>query len=150
VPADLLELRVTIAAPVDRVWTALTDTGAMAEWMGEPGMALVVDTDWAPGSGIVVRGEHNGPFENDGIVLRHQPPERLAYTHRSSVSGLPDDPSSYTTLEFVLAPAGNGTALTLRASDFPTESIFKHLRLYWLETLQVLKGYLEGGPSFDI
>jgi uncharacterized protein YndB with AHSA1/START domain len=115
VPADLLELRVTIAAPVDRVWTALTDTGAMAEWMGEPGMALVVDTDWAPGSGIVVRGEHNGPFENDGIVLRHQPPERLAYTHRSSVSGLPDDPSSYTTLEFVLAPAGNGTALTLRA-----------------------------------
>ncbi len=115
----------------------------MKVWMGKPEMALEIETDWIIGSPIVVRGVHNAPFRNTGNVLEFAPSTRLAYTHMSSFSRLADEPASYTTLEFVLAPANGATSLTLRASGFPTVTIYKHLQFYWAGTLEVLKQHVE-------
>lgn len=115
----------------------------MKAWMGEPEMMLGIDTDWVIGSPIVVRGVHYGSFKNTGLVLAFEPRTRLAYTHLSSLSRLPDEPSSYTTLEFRVTEATHATSLKLRATGFPTASIFKHLDFYWGGTLEVLKRHVE-------
>lgn len=133
----------TINAPIARVWDSLTDIEQMKAWMGEPEMALEIDTDWVIGSPIVVRGFLHAPFKCTGMVLAFEPTTCLAYTQLSSLSRLPDKPSSYTTLEFRMALVDDATSLKLRASGFPTASIFKHLEFYWGGTLEVLKRHVE-------
>jgi uncharacterized protein YndB with AHSA1/START domain len=133
----------TINASIERVWDALIDIEQMKAWMGEPEMALEIDADWTVGSSIVVRGIHHVSFKNTGTVLAFEPTTRLAYTHSSSLSRLPDEPSSYTTLEFSMVLVDDATSLKLRATGFPTASIFKHLEFYWGGTLEVLKRHVE-------
>lgn len=137
------EHSIIINAPIEHVWDALTDVEQMKAWMGEPEMALQIDVDWVIGSPIVVRGVHHASFKNTGMVLAFEPETCLAYTHLSSLSRLPDKPSSYTTLEFRTATANDATSLKLRASGFPTASIFKHLEFYWRGTLEILKRHVE-------
>ncbi|WP_426701378.1 SRPBCC family protein [Rhodanobacter sp. Col0626] len=133
----------TINAPVECVWDSLTDIEQMKAWMGDPDMALKIDADWVIGSPMVVKGVHYAPFKNTGTVLAFEPTTCLAYTHLSSLSRLPDQPSSYTTLEFRMALVDDATSLKLRASGFPTASIFKHLEFYWGGTLEILKRHVE-------
>ncbi|WP_266160710.1 SRPBCC family protein [Dyella silvatica] len=134
---------VLIHAPAEVVWECLTGTEHMREWMGEAGMMIEVETDWQIGGPIIVRGRHSGRFENRGIVLAFEPQKTLAYTHLSSLSRLPDQAQSYTTMEFSLGAVGHDTRLTLLASDFPTPTILKHLQFYWAGTLSMLKRYAE-------
>lgn len=138
------EQSVIIHASAEDVWAHLADIERMKAWMGEPEMALEIETNWIIGSPIVVRGFHHVAFENAGIVLEFKPPARLAYTHLSSLSKLPDEPASHVTFEFLLTSAGSATWLKLTASDFPTVSIFKHLQFYWGTTLEILKRHVEG------
>lgn len=46
-------------------------------------------------------------------------------------------------IEFSLQPVQDLTILTLTVSNFPTESIYKHLAFYWNVTLEVLKRKME-------
>ena len=134
---------VTIAAPASRVWQALTDPEIMKKWMFDTEIHII--TDWQVGGPIVIRGNFNGKdFENNGTVLRFEPEELLQYSHLSSSSRLPDLPKNHSVLEFKLAPSENQTSLTLTLSNFPTESIYKHLAFYWNVTLEVLKRLIEG------
>ncbi|RAO77271.1 SRPBCC family protein [Dyella jiangningensis] len=134
---------VHIAAPVAAVWGALASSEHMGAWMGDPSMDVRVETTWQVGTHFVVRGVHHVPFENSGVLLAFEPMKRLAYSHLSSLSGLPEEPSSYTTLDFVMEADGHGTLLSLSACGFPTESIYRHLRFYWAGTLEVFKRYVE-------
>jgi len=141
------ELSVVIDASAERVWRSLTSTGTTADWRGEPEMDIEVETTWEVGSPVTVRAFHIVRQEMTGMVLEAEPPHRLVYTHRSSVSRLPDGPSSYTTLDFRLAPAGERTTLTLVATGFPTRTIYKHIEFYWRETLGCLKRHAEEEPG---
>jgi len=134
---------VVLNAPAWVVWESLTRIESMREWMGEPEMMIEVETNWIVGSLIVVRGFHSGRFENTGVVLQFEPQKKLSYTHLSSLSRLPDQPQSYTTMEFSLNSTGRQTTLTLVATNFPTPAILKHLEFYWAGTLRVLKQYAE-------
>ncbi len=134
-----------IEASPEAVWEALTDPERMAGWMGEPEMGLEIVTDWRIGGEIVIRGFHNGEFENRGDVVRFRPGRSLGYTHLSSVSGLPDEPENHTTIAFELIPSGEGTSLHLSVENFPTDSIYKHMAFYWNATLGVLKKMVERG-----
>lgn len=134
---------VLIGAPAAQVWRFLTDIGCMKAWMGEPEMALDIATDWTVGAPFVVRGVHHVPFENTGSVLAFDPPTRLAYSHRSSLSRLPELPESYVVFDFLLQDVDGGTSLTLTASGFPTMSIYRHLQFYWGSTLEILRRQVE-------
>lgn len=124
--------RLVIHAPARTVWESLTRVELMPEWMADPRMEVRVETDWTVGGAMVVCGVlHQRPFRNTGRVVAFEPYRRLAYTHLSSLSDLPDEPASHTTFAFTLSPAPGGTALDLIATGFPTESIFRHLRFYW-------------------
>lgn len=137
------EKTVHVAAPAEQVWACLTELELMKAWMGEPEMALAIETSWIVGTPIVTRGVHHAPFCVVGRVLEFNPTSRLVYTHLSSLSRLPDEPASYTTLDFRLEPTGDTTCLRLVVSGFPTDSIFRHLHLYWGGTLEILKEMVE-------
>lgn len=108
-------------------------------------MKLEVLTDWTVGSPIFVSGLHHVRFTNKGTVLRFEPSSVLQYSHLSSVSRLPDKPESYTIIEFRLEPSGaSSSLLTVKLTNFPTDSIFKHLQFYWNTTIHVLKRFVEG------
>lgn len=136
---ELFEQAVIVDAPAEHVWACLTRPELMKEWMGEPEMALEIEASWVVGTPIVMRGFHHAPFRNVGTVLEFNPTSRLSYTHLSSLSRLPDEPASYTTLDFRLDSTGDTTSLKLVASGFPTASIFRHLQFYWGGTLEILK-----------
>ena len=137
------EQTVLINAPASAVWDSLTQSQLMKEWMGEPGLAIEVETDWVVGGPIVVQGFHHRPFENIGTVLEFEPMARLAYTHLSSLSRLPDVPANHTTLEFALKHVGDTVSLAFMATGFPSDAIFKHLQFYWSGTLEILKQHVE-------
>jgi uncharacterized protein YndB with AHSA1/START domain len=139
----LIEKTVVIAAPPATVWAALTDPAAMRAWMGEPEMAIDVATDWRPGSPIVIRGVHHGPFRNQGIVLDAVPDALLRYTHLSSVSALADVPEHYSVIAFALDAVEGGTSVRLTVERFATDTIYRHLDLYWRGTMEVFKAFVE-------
>lgn len=138
-----IEETIVINASLYTVWDTLTNTALMKLWMGEPEMQLEIITDWEVGSPIVVKGFHHVKFENKGIVLDFEPNKFLKYNYLSSISRLPDKPENYTIIEFALNPLENQTALTLTLSNFPTESIFKHIGFYWRTTIHLMKNFAE-------
>ena len=138
----LFSKTIQINAPASRVWEALTIPDIMKKWMAETEIDIL--TDWKVGSPMIIRGRlHRIKFENRGVVLQFEPEKILQYTHLSSLSRLPDKPESYSVFEFRLAAVKNQTILTLTVSNFPTETIYKHLAFYWNVTLEILKRLIE-------
>lgn len=134
---------VDIKAPTSQVWQTLTTPELMKKWMMQD-IEFQVLTDWIVGSPMIIRGVMNGKqFENRGVVLQFEPEKTLAYSHSSSISRLPDQLESYTVIKFDLQPIENQTRLALTISNFPTESIYKHLVFYWNVTLEILKKMIE-------
>lgn len=132
-----------INAPTSEVWHALTTPKLMNQWM-MPDAELNIVTEWKVGGPIVIRGHMNGKdFENRGTVLKFEPEKVLQYTHLSSISRLPDRAESYSIIGFSLEPVENQTTLELTLSNFPNESIHKHLAFYWNVTLEILRRMLE-------
>ncbi len=133
---------IIIEAPASKVWDALTNPELMKEWMYET--EINISTDWRVGSPITIYGHlHRIKFENKGTVLKFEPERVLQYSHLSSLSRLADEPKNYSIFEFILTPRDNKTSLTLTLSNFPTESILKHLVFYWNVTLEILKRRIE-------
>jgi hypothetical protein len=142
IPACFTE-ELVVGQSVAVVWEHLVSLHSMREWLGGDDYSVDVDTTWAPGSSIVIRGKHHLPFENSGVILSFHPCKALSFTHLSSLSRLPDHSSSYTKLSFVLEPAGHRTLLRFEASGFPTLAIYRHLHFYWMGTLDAFKQYVE-------
>jgi uncharacterized protein YndB with AHSA1/START domain len=138
---------ITIKAPPYKVWDTLTNTDLMKQWMGEPEMQIEVITDWKVGSPIVIKGFHHVKFENKGTVLHYDPNKMLKYNYLSSISRLADQPEHYTSIEFTLSPEEDQTRLILTLSNFPTESIFKHVGFYWRTTIHMMKNLAEQSPD---
>ncbi|WP_276371339.1 SRPBCC domain-containing protein [Chryseolinea sp. H1M3-3] len=125
------------------VWKALTVPALMKLWAAEPELALEIITDWMEGGPIIMKGFHHIHFENKGRVLKFEPYTILQYNFLSSLSRLPDRPENYTTVTFKLAPLENQTSLTLTLSNFPTETIYKHIDFYWRTTFGIIKNVVE-------
>ncbi len=136
-------ITIAIDAKPAAVWAALTVPELISGWIAEPEMKVEVLTNWQVDAPILVRGFHHAAFENKGIVLEYVVNKRLSYSHFSSVSRLADRIEHYTVLDFVLRPERNGTILTLELSNFPTETIQKHLEFYWRGTVHKIKKQVE-------
>ncbi|RQV35400.1 hypothetical protein DF027_26685 [Burkholderia cenocepacia] len=134
-----VERVIFVAAPVEILAARLADPARMAEWMGDEAMPVSVEHEGRAGGSIVVRGRQHVPFENRGRILRWDPPRRFSWTHLSTLSNLPDEPASYTTLDFALEPTRGGTMLSFTMHGFPMLVIRKHLVLYWRVTLDVIR-----------
>jgi uncharacterized protein YndB with AHSA1/START domain len=134
---------VHIHASPSGVWQSLTIPEQMNAWM-MPDSKIDILTEWKVGGPIIMRGHMNGKdFENRGIVLKFEPESALRYTHLSSISRLADRPENHSIIDFKLNPAQDQTGLELTLSNFPNQSIYKHLAFYWNVTLEVLKRLVE-------
>lgn len=139
-----LSKSITIHTSAATLWAALTTPESMKHWMTEPGLEIHIITTWQPRTPITMYGHiHNIHFKNYGTVNQFIPERLLEYSHLSSLSNLPDLPENYTLLTFNIASSNNQTTLTLTISNTPTESIYKHLELYWNATLPILKKFTE-------
>lgn len=141
-----IHYRISINAPSAIIWEHLTTPHLMKQWMLDQNTELDIECDWQVGSSIVMKGKlHQVKIENWGTILECEWEKKLTYTHLSSISHLPDVPENYCTLSFELTPGEEGNTLALTISNFPTETIYKHLDFYWRGTLGVLKRRVEEG-----
>ena len=137
---------ITIDAPASKVWNTLTHPDLMKKWMSPEEITII--TDWKVGNSFIIQGNVHGiDFENRGTVLQFEPEKILQYNHLSSLSELTDEAINYVVIDFRLTSMKNETTLTLTLSNFPTESIYKHLVFYWNVTLEIIKKMIENQPS---
>jgi uncharacterized protein YndB with AHSA1/START domain len=132
---------ITIAAPVNRVWEAVTDPEQISQYM----FGTEVVTTWEPGSPIVYRGEWQGKrYEDKGTILEVQPERLLRSTHFSPLSGLDDVPENYHTVTYTLEDDGGGTRLTLTQDNNADAEAAAHSEQNWKTMLEALRALLEG------
>lgn len=133
---------VSIDAGANKIWQAISSADFMKKWMLDEELEINVGS--VAGDPFIVKGNlHWVPFENRGFVLHSDQGKRFSYSHLSSLSGLKDIPQNYSIVDFNIITASPGTILELRLSNFPTESIYKHLVFYWSTTLGLLKTFIE-------
>ena len=110
---DLIERETLIDAPVERVWSVLTEAEHLSGWFAQQGAEI----DLRPGGALVMRWE-DMPTTH-ARVEAVEPPHRFAYrwaAHFAEGAEPTDDNS--TLVEFTLTPEGGGTRLRVVESGF--------------------------------
>ncbi len=140
-PTDLTtSCSITIDAPNEAVWAALTTPELIKRWF----FGVDTATDWKVGSAIVHTGTWQGrPYEDKGEILRIDPPKLLVHTHWSPLSGLPDAPEHYQEVTWELARADGRTTLTVSEANLPSEQAKATSEQSWAIALGNLKELLE-------
>jgi uncharacterized protein YndB with AHSA1/START domain len=125
----------TIAAPIERVWAALTEQRAMFAWLGE---RIAVQVDARVGGSLALFGG-----EITGRYSQVEPPKRLVHTWRTT-QWPAEAPDAIITWE--LAPDGQGTQLTMTQQPFPSEEERQSHEERWDALfLKPMKTWLEAG-----
>src|SRR4029453_4641044 len=128
---------ITIDAPVETVWTALTTPELIKTWF----FGVDTETDWEAGSSIVHRGEWQGkPYEDRGEILKIDPPTLLVHTHWGDTPGPPAPPENSQRVPGALDQAGPKTKLTVTERNLPSEEAKTVSEDGWKAALTGLKG----------
>jgi uncharacterized protein YndB with AHSA1/START domain len=128
VPVDDIEKSLTIAAPLNKVWAALTDPVALGEWMADDSVEVDLRMD---GIYSLFGGETTGHF------TYIKAPRILEYTWRQG-----EWPREWadSIVRWELEPAGVDTRVHLLHKNFPNdEERVSHddgWVSYWLEPMQ--------------
>jgi uncharacterized protein YndB with AHSA1/START domain len=141
-----VELRssVTIEAPAEDVWEALTTPSLIKQWF----FGVETQTDWRIGGSLVHRGEFRGePYEDKGTILEFEPPRVLAHSHWSPTSGQPDLPENYQAVRWTLDDRGGETEITVTETNLPTEDARAVSERAWEGALTGLKRLIESGGA---
>jgi uncharacterized protein YndB with AHSA1/START domain len=143
---------IAIAAPIEKVWAAITEAEHIARWFGQ---SAVLD-EVAVGAGGVFSFEGYGDFPV--LIEELDPPRVIAYrwsnddarrVHSDQVRSDQVDPDHSTVFRFTLEPLASGTQLTVVETGFDTTSdpafnLESH-RGGWDAGLDALVAYLESG-----
>ena len=138
---------ITIQAPMDRVWEAITDARHIAAWFGQSAVLDAV----AVGAGGVFSFDGFGDFPV--LIEELEPPRLIAYRwsndNTSAVDPTRVSLERSTVFRFTLEPAGSGTQLTVVESGFDSladpAAGMESNRGGWDAELDELVAYLEGG-----
>jgi uncharacterized protein YndB with AHSA1/START domain len=135
---------ITIDAPIDEVWKAITTPELIKQWF----FGVDTESDWRPGSQLIHRGEWQGkPYVDKGEILRIESPTVLVHTHWSDVSGSPDAPENYQEVTWALSERDGSTELTITERNLPSEETKAVSEASWKTALTSLKAVLEGSGS---
>lgn len=147
--ADQIEREVLIDAPVERVWTLITEAEHVGRWFGDAGAEI----DLRPGGEIIFRwAEHGTAY---GRVETVEPPHRFAYRWVPLTPRERPREGNATLVEFTLAAEGAGTRLRVVESGFQSLAIDEARRAEtlagntrgWRMELQELVDYAAQEPS---
>jgi uncharacterized protein YndB with AHSA1/START domain len=137
----IANVSVTIDAPPDVIWQALTDPDAIERYM----FGARVDSNWQVGHPIVWRGYWKGkPYRDKGTIRQVERPRTLSYTHFSPRSGLSDVPENYHQITINLEPEGACTRVSLTQDKNTSEEARVHSARNWRAMLAALKKHVEG------
>lgn len=136
---------ITIAAPIEKVWAAVTEAQHIARWFGQ---TAVLD-DVAVGARGVFSFEGFGSFPV--LIEELDPPRTIAYrwSNEQALADAPIDPDHSTVFRFTLEELDGSTQLTVVESGFDTQADpaanMESHRTGWDAELDELVSYLEGG-----
>jgi uncharacterized protein YndB with AHSA1/START domain len=105
---DPITREMTVDAPADDVWAALTDPDELAVWFGAN-----AEVDLRVGGAIRFRWPNGS--ERRGLVIDLDPPRRLAFRWREMRS-VAAGPAAATVVAFTLDADGRGTRVTVTES----------------------------------
>ena len=126
-----IEKMVEFAAPIDRVWRAITDPQELSQWFGHE-----TELELVPGGNGAMIWEQHGSFAVRVEVV--EPPHRFVWSWVHE-AGVPFDDAPSTRVEWTLtAREDGGTTLHLRESGFRTELHFQQNTEGWGEELDEL------------
>ncbi len=108
---EQIERDIFVAAPVERVWAALTESEHVGTWFGDAG----AEVDLRPGGALVIRWKEYGSYH--ARVERVEPRRLFSYRGARSADEEPRAGNS-TLVEFTLSPEGDGTRLRVVESGF--------------------------------
>lgn len=110
---------VEIAASMNDVWRALTETEQIARWMG----GAKVESKWELGARITFTGKlHKYTYRDRGTVVAVEREKLLEYSQWAGLSRLPDLPQNRTLITLSLDWSGEKTSLTVRHECFYSEA----------------------------
>ena len=131
---------VTIDAPVERVWAALTKPDIIKRYF----FGTDTHTDWKVGGPIQFTGEFNGKsYKDKGTVLAFEPHRFIQYEYWSSLSGLEDKPENYLTISYYLTSLESKTPLDITQENVRDEATKNHSEENWRQVLANLKRVVE-------
>ena len=135
---------VTIAATVEKVWAALTETEHIVQWFGQ---GAVLDSVAVGGSGTFsFDGYGDFPVQIEELDAPHVIAYRWGNENARAIH--PIDPNRSTVFRFTLEPVDGGTRLTVVESGFDTltdpAASMESNRGGWNSELDELVAYLEG------
>jgi uncharacterized protein YndB with AHSA1/START domain len=104
----------TINAPIQKVWDALTKPDLVKQW--QYGSKLI--TDWKPGSSIRFVTEWDGKvFEQWGTVVEVVPLKLIKYSLFAPRPGVEDKPENYFLMNYKLTQQNPGVLLEINQDD---------------------------------
>jgi uncharacterized protein YndB with AHSA1/START domain len=111
--SDSIEREVRIEAPVETVWSIVTEPQNIARWFAE-----YAEVDLRPGGDLLFRFESGA--DGKGTVEKVEPPSLFSFRWISPEPERDMEAAQghYTTVEFRLAAAGEGTLLQVVESGF--------------------------------
>ena len=123
----------------ERLWEAITDGDIRAKY----NFGSRVDSDWKPGSSVLMGNQEHGIALGDGEVLEVDPPKRLVHTMRALWS---DDVKSegFSRVTWDIEPVGDSCRL-LVTHDELREDANEEIYGGWPMILSGLKTWLETG-----
>jgi uncharacterized protein YndB with AHSA1/START domain len=143
----VLRLSRVLGAPIERVFTMLTEPGELAQWWGPSGFTVPeLKVSLRPGGHyrFTMAPPEGEPFHLSGEFLDIAAPTRLVYTFRWDEPD-PDDRETVVTL--TLTDVGGATELSLSQGEFATEDRLALHRNGWSESLDKLQALLGGEPA---
>lgn len=148
---DTIVAEIQIAAPPERVFSAITDPVQLLQWWGQEGMyrGTKWDVDLRPGGKYRSEGvsqRDGSAFLVHGEYLEVDPPRLLVYTWNPSWQ----KDLATTTVRWELKPQSGGTLVTLRHSGFGKNvQAAKNHSQGWALVLGWMQAFLEKNITVD-
>lgn len=143
-PAPHFVYTLYIAAPPERVWSALTDGDMTRAYWGHENRS-----DWKAGS----RWEHvrigaEGKVDVVGRVIEIDPPRRLAVSWAAPANE--GDAAKTSRVTYELTAMGAETRLTVAHTDISDPNILRSISDGWPGVLSSLKSFVETGEGLAL
>lgn len=136
----VIKKSISINAPAEKVWQALTDKEIIKEYM----FGTETNSDWQKGSKITFSGSYEGyEYKDGGEILDIETNKKIVYSYWSSMSGVDDIPENYARITYILNEKDGVTELSVEQANSPTDSMHENSDKHWPVTLAKIKEIVE-------
>lgn len=137
-----LKTSLTINAPAEKVWTALTDPEIIKQYF----FGTNQQSDWKVGSPITWSGEWEGKrYQDKGEILAINPGTYVKYSYWSSMGGTEDQPQNYQNVSYNLTEQDGVTTLEITQENIKDEAAKVHSEQNWQAIFGKMKEMVEAG-----